>query len=62
MTPQIVDAPQPTMDVVDDREVKGMPADQASFDAEKKIDPPPAMDVFGDEEFAEVKYKTMKWW
>lgn len=62
MTPQIVDAPPTTIDMEDGREKRGMPVDQAPLDAEKKLDPPPLMDAFGDEEFAEVKYKTMKWW
>jgi hypothetical protein len=62
MTPQIVDAPPYTMNVEEGHEDKGRPADQASLDVEKKMDPPPAMDAFGDEEFAEVKYKTMNWW
>lgn len=62
MTPQIVDAPTTTLDVETGREEKEMPYDQSSMDYEKKLDPPPPMDAFGDEEFAEVKYKTMKWW
>lgn len=58
---QIVDAPT-TEDVETGHESKRMPVDQASFEDEKKLDPPAAMDAFGDEEFAEVKYKTLKWW
>ncbi|KAL2854227.1 transmembrane amino acid transporter protein-domain-containing protein [Aspergillus pseudoustus] len=40
------------------------PANDAFYDAdEKKNDSPPyAQDAFGDEEFAEVKYKVLKWW
>ncbi|KAL4883746.1 transmembrane amino acid transporter protein-domain-containing protein [Aspergillus karnatakaensis] len=38
-------------------------ADEASFgNDEKKETPPYAQDAFGDEEFAEVKYKVLKWW
>lgn len=36
---------------------------QQEFADEKKFDPnPPRQDAFGDEEFAEVKYKVLKWW
>ncbi|KAL3479013.1 transmembrane amino acid transporter protein-domain-containing protein [Aspergillus californicus] len=37
---------------------------EASFagDEKKDLTPPYAQDAFGDEEFAEVKYKTLKWW
>lgn len=32
-------------------------------DPEKLVDVPKVrQDAFGDEEFAEVKYKTLKWW
>lgn len=32
-------------------------------DPEKSLDVPPyRQDAFGDEEFAEVKYKVLKWW
>ncbi|KAL4784715.1 transmembrane amino acid transporter protein-domain-containing protein [Aspergillus varians] len=43
---------------------KDLTADEASFGRdEKKGDLPPyAQDAFGDEEFAEVKYKTLRWW
>ncbi|RJE23334.1 hypothetical protein PHISCL_04320 [Aspergillus sclerotialis] len=62
MTHQIVNAPTNTVDLEDGREERTMPADQASFEDEKKIGPQPLVDAFGDEEFAEVKYKTLKWW
>ncbi|OJI97843.1 hypothetical protein ASPVEDRAFT_124601 [Aspergillus versicolor CBS 583.65] len=43
---------------------KNLAADEASFgnDEKKGITPPYAQDAFGEEEFAEVKYKTLKWW
>jgi hypothetical protein len=51
---------------------KNVTTDEASFtrDDTKKTEnsPPPytqspfTSDAFGDEEFAEVKYKTLKWW
>ncbi|KAG2415622.1 hypothetical protein HFD88_006813 [Aspergillus terreus] len=43
---------------------KNMPADEESLAMdEKKVETPPYMqDAFGDEEFAEVKYKVLKWW
>ena len=62
MTHQNVDAPADRVDLEDGREEKEMPVDQASYDDEKKLDAPPPVDAFGDEEFAEVKYKTLKWW
>ncbi|KAL4969342.1 neutral amino acid permease [Aspergillus stella-maris] len=31
-------------------------------DEKKDLEPPQAQDAFGDEEFAEVKYKTLRWW
>lgn len=34
-----------------------------SIDTEKSLDVPQyKQDAFGDEEFAEVKYKVLKWW
>jgi hypothetical protein len=43
---------------------KNIPADEESLAMdEKKVETPPYMqDAFGDEEFAEVKYKVLKWW
>ncbi|KAL5361719.1 transmembrane amino acid transporter protein-domain-containing protein [Aspergillus floccosus] len=43
---------------------KNTPADEESLAMdEKKVETPPYMqDAFGDEEFAEVKYKVLKWW
>lgn len=48
----------------DSRE-KGMNINPADLytDPEKLVDVPKVrQDAFGDEEFAEVKYKTLKWW
>ena len=59
MSAQIVDAPL-ALDPETGHE-KRLPADQSSFEDEKKYDAPPA-DAFGDEAHAEVKYKTLKWW
>lgn len=59
---QTIDPPKYTVDLEDGREERAMPADQVSFEDEKKTGPPPPVDAFGDEEFAEVKYKTLKWW
>ncbi|PLB50692.1 hypothetical protein P170DRAFT_406070 [Aspergillus steynii IBT 23096] len=61
--PQIVSVPSNTIDPENVKE-KGLPADQASIGMdEKKLETPPYMqDAFGDEEFAEVKYKVLKWW
>ncbi|KAL4923445.1 neutral amino acid permease [Aspergillus undulatus] len=43
---------------------KDLAADEASFgrDEKKDLNPPYTQDAFGDEEFAEVKYKTLRWW
>ncbi|KAL4916693.1 transmembrane amino acid transporter protein-domain-containing protein [Aspergillus aurantiobrunneus] len=43
---------------------KKVTADETAFgmDEKKEETPPYMQDAFGDEEFAEVKYKTMKWW
>lgn len=61
--PQIVSLPSDTLDP-ENVQQKGLPADQASIGMdEKKLDMPPYReDAFGDEEFAEVKYKVLKWW
>lgn len=52
------------IDLEHGHEQKNTTSDQilASTD-EKKEDPTPAYeDAFGNEEFAEVKYKTLEWW
>ncbi|KAL4872265.1 hypothetical protein BDV12DRAFT_162614 [Aspergillus spectabilis] len=43
---------------------KDSAADEASYggDEKKDVTPPYMQDAFGDEEFAEVKYKVLKWW
>ncbi|KAA8642301.1 hypothetical protein EYZ11_010377 [Aspergillus tanneri] len=60
--PQIVTIPTP-VDLQNDQQ-KGPPGDLESVAMdEKKIETPAYMqDAFGDEEFAEVKYKVLKWW
>lgn len=63
--PQIVSIPSDTVDPENGQQKgKGLPADQESIGIdEKKLETPPYMqDAFGDEEFAEVKYKVLKWW
>ncbi|GMF77651.1 unnamed protein product [Aspergillus oryzae] len=63
--PQIVSLSPATNRVEQvEQQEKHMPADQGSFNIdEKKEEIPPYMqDAFGDEEFAEVKYKVLKWW
>ncbi|KAI9044788.1 neutral amino acid permease [Aspergillus affinis] len=61
--PQIVSIPSNTLDLEDVKQ-KDLPADQASIgmDEKKQATPPYMQDAFGDEEFAEVKYKVLKWW
>ncbi|PKY06961.1 hypothetical protein P168DRAFT_230854 [Aspergillus campestris IBT 28561] len=61
--PQIVSAPPRGLDLENAQTVDL--AEQRSLDMdEKKIDerPPSMQDAFGDEEHAEIKYKTLKWW
>ncbi|OGM50864.1 amino acid transporter, partial [Aspergillus bombycis] len=63
--PQIVSLSPPVNHVEQvEQQDKRMPDDQRSFNIdEKKEDIPQYMqDAFGDEEFAEVKYKVLKWW
>ncbi|KAF9894026.1 hypothetical protein FE257_008998 [Aspergillus nanangensis] len=62
MTSQIVDVPPPPPPPSSDNvEPHG---DRPQDIEEEKIDPVPPVrqDAFGDEEFAEVKYKVLKWW
>jgi hypothetical protein len=50
------------LDVSNEKSSYINPADLES-DPEKLIDVPNVrQDAFGDEEFAEVKYKVLKWW
>lgn len=67
MAPQIVDAPPTTIDLETGHESenkKNTGPDEISAIDEKKDDQIPAyqQDAFGNEEFAEVKYKVLKWW
>ncbi|BCR90719.1 neutral amino acid permease [Aspergillus chevalieri] len=67
MAPQIVDAPPTTVDLETGHESeskKNTGPDEISAIDEKKDDQIPAyqQDAFGNEEFAEVKYKVLKWW
>lgn len=62
--PQIVSAPPRGFDL-ENAQTVDLTAEQRSLDMdEKKIDeiPPYMQDAFGDEEHAEIKYKTLKWW
>lgn len=57
MRPQIIDI-EPTNAGTD----PGW-ANTDATDVEEKPDPTPQrQDAFGNEEFAEVKYKVLKWW
>ena len=57
-----MDIPQTTMDPTTEHFQGPTVAEQAS-NIDKKDDPmPQRQDAFGDEEFAEVKYKVLKWW
>ncbi|KAF7597192.1 hypothetical protein BBP40_009532 [Aspergillus hancockii] len=61
LSSQIVDIP-PAINIEPSREQNqyGM-TDVPDID-EKKVEEQPRQDVFGDETFAEVKYKILKWW
>lgn len=53
--------PQPpayTNDKIEAREEKWEPA----FDDENALKHGEVQDAFGNEEYAEIKYKTLKWW
>ena len=63
MVSQIVEAPLTGSDLERGHEQKHTTSDQILASDEKKEDPAPVYeDAFGNEEFAEVKYKTLKWW
>lgn len=64
MSSHIVDAPPTTIDLEDGHQDKQKTTSDQIFPMdEKKEDPTPVYeDAFGNEEFAEVKYKTLKWW
>ena len=53
------------IDVIDDRPT-ALDRDEKSYPPgssyESKHDAPPHDDPFGNEDFAEVKYKTLSWW
>ncbi|KKK19915.1 hypothetical protein AOCH_002521 [Aspergillus ochraceoroseus] len=49
------------MTVPIENQLPSMSPDQVSIET-KKPDESPPIDAFGDEEFAEVKYKVLKWW
>ncbi|KKK19958.1 hypothetical protein P175DRAFT_09771 [Aspergillus ochraceoroseus IBT 24754] len=53
----------PVTNDLDVRQEKNLAADESSlYMDEKSAIPPYPQDAFGDEEFAEVKYKVLKWW
>ncbi|KAF5866034.1 hypothetical protein ETB97_001110 [Aspergillus alliaceus] len=63
--PQIVSLPPTAVHVEQvQQQEKALPTDHDSLniDEKKEIIPPYMQDAFGDEEFAEVKYKVLKWW
>lgn len=63
MVSQIVDVPIMGTDVERGQEQKHTADHILASTDEKKEDPTPVYeDAFGNEEFAEVKYKTLKWW
>lgn len=62
MSPQ-VDGPAEAADLENARQ-KGVDVPPVEFEPEDKMNNTPEykQDAFGNEEFAEVKYKVMKWW
>ena len=67
MAPQIVNVPSTTIDLEtgdENESKKNTGPDEISAIDDKKDDQIPAyqQDAFGNEEFAEVKYKVLKWW
>lgn len=64
MSPQIVDL-DPSTTHVERNEIYPQYGGQGmGIQDDEKIEPAPPVrqDAFGDEEFAEVKYKVLKWW
>ena len=61
MTVEVVDAPPPS-DLEVGEQDKNIEVDPEYFDDEKVASPPYRQDPYGNEEFAEVKYKVLKWW
>ncbi|XHG03094.1 hypothetical protein AWENTII_006416 [Aspergillus wentii] len=57
MAPQIVDLSDPRI-----QPGNQIDAELVHTFSENEKAPPPPQDAFGDEEFAEVKYKVLKWW
>ncbi|KAG2416113.1 hypothetical protein HFD88_007305 [Aspergillus terreus] len=65
MSPQIVDLDSSTIHVDTNHGSLHHAVGQEPVGADEKkgeIMSPPRQDAFGDEEFAEVKYKVLKWW
>ncbi|KAJ5818188.1 hypothetical protein N7474_003779 [Penicillium riverlandense] len=62
MTVQIVDTPPPSDLEVGEQDKNSTQVDPEYLDDEKVASPPYRQDPYGDEEFAEVKYKVLKWW
>ncbi|OJJ65759.1 hypothetical protein ASPBRDRAFT_669490 [Aspergillus brasiliensis CBS 101740] len=65
MSPQIVDLDSSTINVETNYVPHHQAVDQEPVGADEKkgeMMSPPRQDAFGDEEFAEVKYKVLKWW
>lgn len=65
MSPQIVDLDSSTIHVDTDHGSLHHGVGQEPVGADEKkgeITSPSRQDAFGDEEFAEVKYKVLKWW
>ncbi|KAA8650817.1 uncharacterized protein ATNIH1004_003506 [Aspergillus tanneri] len=63
MNPQIVDITPPTTNLETGQEEKpGTNHASIGIDEQKGETTAYRQDVFGDEEFAEVKYKVLKWW
>lgn len=62
MTVQIVDVPPPSDLEIGEQHKNSTQVDPEYLDDEKVASPPYRPDPYGDEEFAEVKYKVLKWW
>lgn len=62
MRSQIVNVPIPNQHSEVEEAGFGTVAYPSTMDEDKAIIQPSNQDAFGNEEFAEVKYKVLKWW
>lgn len=62
MNSEIVDVPPSTEEGQIGQDKQNMADEPTIADEKVEYAQPDHQDAFGDEEFAEVKYKVLKWW